>query len=578
MKRYISKHKGLFIVVVITILISTLMNVGMALVFKEVLDSIMAKNMELFIKLIIFYLVWELLRDYVKYSSSKLSAKFLFKTACDLRTDIFSSLLKKDIGEFKKENSGKYIANLTNDVSTMNVNYFDNIFQIIEGIFSLVLGAITIAYINVYILIGIVVFAIINMFVSVEFGQRINMLAKSYSKAFEGFTSKIKDMFEGFEVIRSFNIENKINDNYINENSNMETFKLKARKKELTLRFALDLLGTLTFLVAIAIGGFFTVKGTLTVGALMAATQLMNNIVHPIMNMGMRIGKLGSTKAVAKKLDDIIFSGSNDIDSKEAVDKDSFDSKITFNKVTFGYTKDNLVLKNLSFKVEKGKKYAIIGKSGCGKTTILKLILKYYKDFSGDINIDNTSIKEVKSSSLYNLISIIHQNVFMFDGTIKDNIALFKDYNEVEIDKAIKSSGLEAMINNLPDKENTLVGEHGCNLSGGEKQRLAIARALIKKTPILVLDEATSSLDNVTSHDIQRAVLGMEDLTCITITHSFSEELLRKYDEIFIINDGDITESGTFEELMDNRGYFHSLYTINNSMVSKNKKINNKAM
>lgn len=578
MKRYIKKHKWLFMIIIMAMLLCTIMNVGMALVFKEVLDSVMSKNIQLFIKVMIFYILWEVTRDYIKFVSSRLTAKFLYKTACDLRTDIFSSLLKKDIGEFKKDNSGKYIANLTNDVSTINVNYFDNIFQIIDGVFSLVLGAVTVAYINVYILIGIVVLAIVNMVVSVEFGQRLNRLGRSYSNSFEMFTQKIKDIFEGFEVIRSFNIEDKINDSYTNENNKIENFKLKGRKKELALKFTLDLIGTLTFVFAIGIGGFFTIKGAITVGSLMAATQLMNNIINPIMNMGMRLGKLESTKSVAKKLDDIIFSQNHEIDSKEEIVKNSFDNKITFNGVNFGYDRDNLVLRNLSFKVEKGKKYAIIGKSGCGKTTILKLILKYYKDFSGEIKIDNINIDKVKSSNLYNLISIIHQNVFMFDGTIKDNITLFKDYNETKLNKAMKESGLEDMINKLPSKEHTLVGENGCNLSGGEKQRLAIARALIKETPILVLDEATSSLDNVTSHDIQRAVLGMEDLTCITITHSFSEELLRRYDEIIIINDGSVAESGTFDELMDNKSYFYSLYTINSSNVYNSKNIGAKVV
>lgn len=572
MKRYIAKHKGLFILVILASLIATIMNVGMALVFKEVLDSIMTKNIELFMKVMVFYIVWEIVRDYVRFTNSRLSAKFLYKTACSLRSDIFSSLLKKDIGEFKKDNSGKYIANLTSDVSTMNVNYFDNIFQIIEGIFSLVLGAITVAYINVYILIGIILFAIMNMIVSVSFGEKLDKLSIVYSKSLEMFIQKMKDMLEGFEVIRSFNIENKMNEKYLEENKKIETFKLKGRTKELTLKFSLDLIGTLTFIVAIAIGGVFTIKGTMTVGALMAATQLMNNIIYPIMNMGMRVGKLKSTKSVAKKLDDIILNTEYEKDSNEVITKKSFNERIVFDKVNFGYKKDSLVLKNLSLNLEKGKKYAIIGKSGCGKTTILKLILKYHKDFTGDIRIDDTGINDIDSSSLYNLISIIHQNVFMFDGTIKDNVTLFKDYDNHQVEKAMKSSGLELMINNLPDKENALVGENGCNLSGGEKQRLAIARALIKKTPILVLDEATSALDNATSHEIQKTVLEMKDLTCITITHSFSEELLRKYDEIFILDDGCIAESGTFEELMDNRGYFYNLYSINNSKIIKKAK------
>ncbi|MCD3246644.1 ABC transporter ATP-binding protein [Clostridium botulinum C] len=572
MKRYIIKHKILFIFVLLFMLLSSIMNIGMALIFKKILDTLISKNVHLFSKLMIFFFFWEISRYFIRYISNNLLAKFIYKVTCSLKKDIFTSLLKKEIGEFKQVNSGKYISNLTSDVNSINSGYFNNIFQIADGIFSLVLGSITVAYINIYILISIILFAIINLITSMSFGKKLNNLMQIYSTSLEIFTKSLKDIFNGFEVIKSFNIEKKINNNYIKQNDNVEKLKLKTIKKEFTLKFILDLIGTLTFLVAIGIAAYLTLTGNITIGAMMASTQLMNNVVNPIMNMGSKLSKLKSIKSVSNKLDDIILNQHISHKSNKTI-INTFNDEITFNNVTFRYLKEKTILNKISFKIKKGKKYAILGKSGSGKSTIIKLLLKYYKDFSGDITIDNFNIKKIDNSNLYNLISIIHQNIFIFDGTIKDNITLFKYYSAESLNKAINNSGLSVLINSLPNKENSLVGENGCNLSGGEKQRIAIARALIKNTPILVLDEATSSLDNKTSNEIENSIISIPELTCITITHNFSEKLLRKYDEILIINNGEIIQSGTFDELLNNNDYFYKLYTVNNTFINNNEDV-----
>ncbi|WP_415340233.1 ATP-binding cassette domain-containing protein, partial [Clostridium perfringens] len=200
--------------------------------------------------------------------------------------------------------------------------------------------------------------------------------------------------------------------------------------------------------------------------------------------------------------------------------------------------------------------------SGSGKSTIIKLLLNYYNDFDGEITIDNISSKDIKPSSLYKMISIIHQNVFMFDGSIKDNITLFENFDELKVEEAIKFSGLNSLVNSLDNGYNSSVGENGQNISGGEKQRIAIARSIIRKTPILVLDEATSSLDNETGYNIENSILSIPKLTCLVITHKLIKDLLIKYDGIIVIQNGTVVEFGNFDELIDMKGYFYSLYNI----------------
>jgi len=229
--------------------------------------------------------------------------------------------------------------------------------------------------------------------------------------------------------------------------------------------------------------------------------------------------------------------------------------------LSFSYDEKS-TLKDISFKVHKGEKVAIVGQSGSGKTTILKLLLKYYNDFQGKIIIDNLDTESISTSSIYNLISVIQQDVFMFDTSIRNNITLFENYNNEEIDKVINASGLRNFIESLNNNVDSSIGENGCCISGGEKQRIAIARSLLKNTPILALDEATASLDNNTSYIIEKTLLDLEELTLLVITHKLSKQLLQKYNKIIVLKDGMIQEIGSFSELIDNKGYFYDLFSL----------------
>ena len=212
--------------------------------------------------------------------------------------------------------------------------------------------------------------------------------------------------------------------------------------------------------------------------------------------------------------------------------------------------------------INKGEKVAIVGRSGSGKSTLLRLVLRYYDDYAGKILIDGRNIKDIKLSSIYELMSIIQQNVFMFDDSIEANISLYGDYTDEEIDRVIKLSGLKSLIVSLTNGKKTMVGENGSNLSGGEKQRISIARALIKNTPIILLDEATANLDAETSYDIEDSLLDIEGLTSLVVTHKLNPELLKKYDKIIVLENGKIIEEGNFYKLMEQKGFFYNLYSI----------------
>lgn len=217
---------------------------------------------------------------------------------------------------------------------------------------------------------------------------------------------------------------------------------------------------------------------------------------------------------------------------------------------------------NINLTLEKNKKYAIVGESGSGKSTLIKLLMRYYNDYSGSILIDNNDLKSIYSSDLYKNISMIQQNVFMFDDSIKENIRLYSNHDDDDILKSCERAGLSKLINNLPNGIDSLVGENGNKLSGGEKQRIAIARALINNTQILILDESTSALDNETAYNLENSLLDLKDLTLVTVTHKLIKNILNKYDEIIVMKNGSVVEKGSFEYLLSQKGYFYSLYYI----------------
>jgi len=214
----------------------------------------------------------------------------------------------------------------------------------------------------------------------------------------------------------------------------------------------------------------------------------------------------------------------------------------------------------LNFTFIPGKSYAIVGASGSGKSTLLNLLMAAHGEYAGSIYYDDIDLRRIQSESLYNMISVIQQNVFIFNASILDNITMFSDFPEEEVERAIELSGLRRLI--AERGKDYLCGENGSGLSGGEKQRISIARSLLKKSQVLLVDEATAALDAQTAFQVSSAILDLEELTRIVVTHALDEILLKRYDCVLALKNGKIAEAGTFEELMEKRGYFYSLYTV----------------
>jgi ATP-binding cassette subfamily C protein len=405
-----------------------------------------------------------------------------------------------------------------------------------------------------------VILSVLPLFLPSIFGKKLSKLRQDHLESIEMYNIKIKDFFSGFELIKSFNIDSVIKKNHSKANKEVENRKYGYNSSNAFVDALSNILSVFMQFAVFLITGFLIIMKNLSIGTMSAAMQLCGMTVYPVRSIVESLTRMKSAKYVNKKVLDLI----NVQEEKgKGLHVDQLKACIEFKNVSFAYNDKN-VLNNLNFKLEKGKKYAIVGASGSGKSTLAKLLLGYYENYNGDILLDNHDIRKINVESISKIFSIIHQNVFIFEDSLKNNITLYNNYDEAKIEKSIHAAGLNKFIETLNDGMKTHIDENGKKLSGGEKQRIAIARAIVTGSNVLILDEATANLDNEIAYNIENSLLKTKDLTSIVITHRLNKELLAYYDQILVFKNGEICEHGSFNELINKKEYFYSLYKIAN--------------
>ena len=556
--KYLFKYKLLFFTRVLTISLAALSVICFDFMMGFIVDIFSNGETEKFVPIILASIFLIILLFVTEYIDGYVMSSYIKNTVNYLRCDIFTKILNKDMKDFFLDNSGKYISILYNDIKIIEDSLLNNIFLVISSFISFIIS------ISPSIVIFIVIFGILGFVIPNALSKKLIIEKNNYSHNLEEITSVTKDLFSGFEVIKGFNIGSKINTIFKNSSNTVESTKKKCSILESIIKgFSLSFSVTV-YLGVLILGGYLMYKGEISVGTAIIIIQLSTHIVGPVKTSISLINQIKSVSLIADKIDEILYDSCEDI---EEVSLPKFENSIEVKNLDFSYTNDRKALNNINLTFEKNKKYAIVGESGCGKSTLIKLLMRYYKDYNGDILIDNKDIHKIFSNDLYKNMSMIQQNVFMFDDSIKENIKLFANYSDEEVLNICDRSGLSNLISRLPDGINSLVGENGNKLSGGEKQRIAIARSLINNTKILILDESTSALDNETAYNLESSLLSINDLTLIVVTHKLIKNILLNYDEIIVMKDGMVIEKGSFDYLISLKGYFYSLYYLQNEDI-----------
>ncbi|MEG0855623.1 MAG: ABC transporter ATP-binding protein [Terrisporobacter sp.] len=557
--QYTFRYKFQFFTRVITISLVALASICFDFLMGFIIDIFANGQTDKFMLITIVSISLIAIMFLTEYLDGLVMSSYLKNTVNYLRTDIFSQIINKDIRDFSLDNSGKYISVLYNDLKIIEDSFFNNIFQVISCIISFAISLVFLFSISPSIVIFISVFGALGFIIPSALSKKLVIQKNEYSQNLEQITSITKDLFSGFEVIKGFNISNKIKSIFNRASINVETSKRNFSILEAIIRgFSLSFSVTI-YLGVLLVGGYLMYSNSISVGTAIIIIQLSTHIVSPVKMSISLINQIKSVSLIADKIENILESSNIDLEDTKL---DSFNDSISIKNLDFSYTEDRKALDNINLTFEKNKKYAIVGESGSGKSTLIKLLMRYYNDYDGSINIDDKDLKTIYSSDLYKNISMIQQNVFMFDDTIKENIKLYSNYEDDKILKTCQRSGISNLIEKLPEGINSLVGENGNKLSGGEKQRIAIARALINDTRILILDESTSALDNETAYNLENSLLSLDDLTLITVTHKLIKTILINYDEIIVMKNGCVIEKDSFDKLLELKGYFYSLYYI----------------
>lgn len=488
-----------------------------------------------------------------------LSLPFYIRRAmCQYKEFALQKLLGKSISSFRDESTATYLSALSNDATSIETDYLEQQFDLLTKVLTFV-GALTLMlwYSPLLTLIAFAI-TLLPLAASILTGNKLTPVEKKVSSANANFTAALNECLSGFSVIKSFQAEKEIFNFFVRSNRELEDKKFSKRR----LKTLVGMIGALAGIFAqlgVFIAGTWLVLSThsLTGGTVILFVNLMNFVIDPIATLPGLLASRRAAKGLMGKLAEALEKNPT---AEGHRDISELKEGLRLDKLSFAYEEGKDVLHQLSAKFEAGKAYAVVGGSGSGKTTLLHLLMAGNTGYQGQIFFDDTELRDLSTSSLYHLISTIQQNVFVFNASIRDNVTMFRDFPQAELDKAIHSAHLDELIERRG--EDSLCGENGNALSGGEKQRISIARSLLKQTKLLLADEATSSLDAQTAHQVTSDILDLQGITRIIVTHTLEEALMKRYDGILVLKDGRIEESGRFEDLMAARGYFYALFTL----------------
>ena len=557
-RRLFYKNKMCFIASVIMTIVMSFLNLMISWLIQQIMDSMANQNMQSVVRC-----AWIAASVVIAYTVANavyraVYPRFLQRAMQQYRDYAFSRLTQKSLRSFSKEGTALYVSALTNDCTSIENNYLAATFTLIEFLFCFLGALIMMLYYSPVMLVLAVALSFLPVAVSMTAGNRLTEQEKEISKKNERFVSIVNELLSGFPVIKSFRAETQASRLFSQRNQQAEEAKKNKRRTEQLISLLANDAGIIAQMGIFLAGAWLAISGKgVTAGVVIVFVQLMNYILNPISQVPLLWSNRKAAIALMEKLSDAL---SENVREEGREKLNGFSEKIEVKDLTYGYEPESHVLKDLDVQFDAGKSYAIVGGSGSGKSTLLNLLMGSSSNYQGEICIDGVSIKNIESESLYQLMTSVQQNVFVFNDTIRNNVTMFHEFPDKEVTLALERSGLSEFIEKRG--EDFVCGENGANLSGGERQRISIARALLRKSPILLVDEATAALDAATARAVSFSILNLVGMTRIVVTHRLEEAILRRYDKILVMKNGTICEQGNFDTLMQQKGQFYSLFQI----------------
>lgn len=552
------KNRINFIVTIILTIAMSSLNLMISWLIQQIMDCTANQDMQALVRSAWIVIIVVVIYTIANVMYRAVYPRFLQRAMQQYRDYAFSRLTQKSLRSFSKEGTALYVSALTNDCTSIENNYLAATFTLIELLFCFLGALIMMLYYSPVMLVLAVALSFLPVAVSMTAGNRLTEQEKEISKKNERFVSIVNELLSGFPVIKSFRAETQASRLFSQRNEQAEEAKKNKRRTEQLISLLANDAGIIAQMGIFLAGAWLAISGKgVTAGVVIVFVQLMNYILNPISQVPLLWSNRKAAIALMEKLSDAL---SENVREEGREKLNGFSEKIEVKDLTYGYEPESPVLKDLDVQFDAGKSYAIVGGSGSGKSTLLNLLMGSSSNYQGEICIDGVSIKNIESESLYQLMTSVQQNVFVFNDTIRNNVTMFHEFPDKEVTLALERSGLSEFIEKRG--EDFVCGENGANLSGGERQRISIARALLRKSPILLVDEATAALDAATARAVSFSILNLVGMTRIVVTHRLEEAILRRYDKILVMKNGTICEQGNFDTLMQQKGQFYSLFQI----------------
>lgn len=557
LKEIVCQSRKWLVMAGIAMLILSIYNIVISWLLQTIIDIVSGDSSMTILQVGIIAMITFLIfiAAYVIYRVAR--PKYLYQAMLCYKQKIFCKMIDKNLSSFRKENTSQYLSMYTNDAKMIEMYYFDSVLEMIDLTVSFVGALLLMLWYSPILTVFGLILSVLPIAASFPIANKMAEAERKVSDGNGEFVSIVRDILQGFPVIKSFQAEKEMKKNFFRENERMEHLKYQSRYIEESINLWGTAASVMMRLGIFLIGAWMSVSGYgVTPGIVLVFLQLMNYLISPIERIPSILAKRKAAIGLIEKM--LVSVQINQEQMKE--NKIGMLKKgISLKDVSVSIGNKN-VLHHLNFEFEIGKKYAVVGSSGAGKSTLINTIMDGFSPVQGEVLFDGIDSREIQPESLFQVMALVQQSVFVFRDTIRNNITLFKEFDEEKVKKAADQAGLRELI----DKRglNDSCGENGNKLSGGERQRIAIARALLRGSQVLLLDEATAALDNQTSYAVIDAVLSMKEMTEIIVTHRLEEKLLYQYDEILVMHAGEIVEKGTFQELMQKKGFFYSLYVV----------------
>ena len=559
--RYLLKYKRRFTITVVAVVVVSLTGLLPPYLLQVAIDNYMVNSDFAGLTLIAMILVGVYLvnwiSDYLRtYQMSWMGENMVN----ELRKQLFSHLQELSFGFYDRSEAGEIISRVTNDTDTLSQIFVQGVLTLISDVLTL-LGIVAIMLL-LSVPMTLAAFSVIPPLILLifVFQSRLRRAYRATRKKIAVVTSRLEQSISGIKEIQSFTREQDAIKDFRQVNVENLQANVQAGKLFALLMPAVQIVGAIGTCVVLWFGGISIISGSITLGIVIAFLLYVNKFFQPLVDLTTFYNTVQSAMSAAERIFVTLDTKPEVADAQDAVELSHAKGEIVFNHVTFGYDPDRSVLEDVNIHVEPGKTLAIVGPTGAGKSTIVKLLSRFYELQKGTVTVDGWDVRKVTLNSLHKQMGVVLQEPFLFSGTIMENIKYGKlDATDGEVEQVAKIVGIHKFISSLPQGHETDVGERGSRLSVGQRQLVSFARALLSDPPILILDEATSSVDPYTELKIKKALtVLLKNRTSLVIAHRLST--VRNADNIIVINEGKIVEEGNHIELMKKKGMYHRLY------------------